>query len=385
MRAVAISEDRSLRPTTLEERGLGPTEVRVAVAYCGICGSDLHLRHSEAVAPGSVMGHEFSGTISETGESVEGFAAGDRVTVYPFAPCGECPSCRRGNSHVCMNAAVTGLGLGMNPGGYAESVVTEASTLVPLPDGLSLEHGALVEPLAVGLHGVAIGEARPGDTCAVIGAGPIGVMTALALKAKGIDDIVVIERNERRRRRMGSFGVAAVGLEDVHMRVMDTLGGEPPSVVFECAGNPAAPQLAIELVRTKGIVVLLGVLEEPVEISQLVLIIKEAQMRAAFAYTRDDFDEAVQLLADGKLPADDLITAHRAARARAGDVRPAREPGHRGRQDPARAGHLRRSSRAWSRVRECPEKAVRLSQKRWFAGEKAGGSHCPKMDKGFCP
>ena len=81
MRAVAISEDRSLRPTTLEERGLGATEVRVAVAYCGICGSDLHLRHSEAVAPGSVMGHEFSGTISETGESVEGFAAGDRVRV----------------------------------------------------------------------------------------------------------------------------------------------------------------------------------------------------------------------------------------------------------------------------------------------------------------
>jgi len=308
VRAVAIAEDRSLRPTVLEERALGTTEVRVAVAYCGICGSDLHLRHSEAVSAGSVMGHEFSGTISETGEAVEGFAAGDRVTVYPFAPCGQCPSCRRGNSHVCMNAAVTGLGLGMNPGGYAESVVTDASTLVPLPDGLSMEHGALVEPLAVGLHGVAIGEAGPGDTCAVIGAGPIGVMTALALKARGIDDIVVVERNEHRRERMRSYGVEAVGLEDVHMRVMDMLGGEPPSVVFECAGNPAAPPLAIELVRTKGIVVLLGVLEEPVEISQLVMIIKEAQMRAAFAYTRDDFHEAVQLLADGRLPADDLIT-----------------------------------------------------------------------------
>ena len=308
MRAVAISEDRSLRPTTLEERGLEPGEVRVAVAFCGICGSDLHLRHSAAVPAGSIMGHEFSGTVSETGAAVEGFAPGDRVAVYPFAPCRECPNCLRGDFHVCVNAAVTGLGLGANPGGYAESVVTDASTLVRLPDGLSMEHGALVEPLAVALHGVDIGAAGAGDACAVIGAGPIGVMTALALRAKGIEDVVVVERNERRRERMRSYGVEAVGLDDVHMQVLETLGGKLPDVVLECAGNPAAPQLAIELVRSKGIVVLLGVLEEPVEISQLVLIVKEAQMRAAFAYTRDDFDQAVRLLADGKLPADELIT-----------------------------------------------------------------------------
>jgi threonine dehydrogenase-like Zn-dependent dehydrogenase len=134
-------------------------------------------------------------------------------------------------------------------------------------------------------------------------------VTALGLRAKGIDPVVVVEKNERRQERMRSLGVDAVGLDDVHTRVVAALGGEPPDVVFECAGNPAAPQLAAELVRSKGIVVLLGVLEEPVEISQLVLIIKEAQMRAAFAYTRKNFDEAVQLLASGNLPADSLITA----------------------------------------------------------------------------
>jgi len=308
VRAVEIAEDRSLQPTTLEERNLGPNEARVGVAFCGICGSDLHLRHSPAVAPGSVMGHEFSGTVSELGDTVQGFAVGDRVAVYPFVSCGECPNCLRGDAHVCVNAATTGLGLGMNPGGYAESVVVDASMLVPLPDDLSMEHGALVEPLAVGLHGIAIGEARPGDACAVIGAGPIGVVTALGLKAKGVDRVIVVEKNERRQERMRALGVEAVGLDDVHMRVLEGLGGELPDVVFECAGNPAAPQLAAELVRSKGIVVLLGVLEEPIEISQLVLIIKEAQMRAAFAYTRDDFDEAVRLLADGKVPADGLIT-----------------------------------------------------------------------------
>ncbi len=308
MRAVAIAEDRSLQPTTMEERALEPGEARVAVAFCGICGSDLHLRHSPAVAPGSVMGHEFSGTLSELGSAVEDFSVGDRVTVYPFASCGECPNCLRGDLHVCVNAAFTGLGLGMNPGGYAESVVVDGSMLVPLPDELSMEHGALVEPLAVGLHAIDLGEAKPGDACVVIGAGPIGVVTALGLKAKGIDRVIVVERNERRQERMRSLGVDAVGLDDVHMRVVEALGGEPPDIVFECAGNPAAPQLAAELVRSKGIIVLLGVLEEPVEISQLVLIVKEAQMRAAFAYTRKDFDDAVRLLASGDLPADELIT-----------------------------------------------------------------------------
>lgn len=308
MRAVAIAEDRTLQPTTLEERALRPAEARVAVAFCGICGSDLHLRHSPAVAAGSVMGHEFSGRISELGEAVEGFSVGDRVAVYPFASCGECPNCLRGDFHVCANAAVTGLGLGMNPGGYAESVVVEASMLVPLPDELSLEHGALVEPLAVGLHAIDLGEAQAGDACVVIGAGPIGVVTALGLRARGIDRVVVVEKNDLRQERMRDLGFEAVGLDDVHMRVIEALGGELPDVVFECAGNPAAPQLATELVRSKGVIVLLGVLEEPVEISQLVLIVKEAQMRAAFAYTRKDFDDAVQLLAAGIVPADSLIT-----------------------------------------------------------------------------
>jgi 2-desacetyl-2-hydroxyethyl bacteriochlorophyllide A dehydrogenase len=308
VRAIAIAEDRSLVPTQLEERPLLPDEARVRVGFCGICGSDLHFRASQAIPAGAVMGHEFSGTISELGEAVREFSVGDRVAVYPFASCGECPNCRRGDFHVCTQAATTGLGLGVNPGAYAESVVVHESMLIPIPDQLSLEHGALVEPLAVGLHGINIGEASAGDRCVVIGAGPIGVVTALALKARGVEQVLVVEKNERRRERMRSLGADVLALDDVHVRVPEEFDGDLPDLVFECAGNPAAPQLAIELVRYRGIIVLLGVLEEPIEISQLVLMIKEAQMRASFAYRREEFEQAIELLAAGRLPADRLIT-----------------------------------------------------------------------------
>jgi (R,R)-butanediol dehydrogenase/meso-butanediol dehydrogenase/diacetyl reductase len=308
VRAVAIAEDRSLVPTELDERPLAPDEARVKVAFCGICGSDIHFRASETIPAGAVMGHEFSGTVSELGEAVRSFSLGDRVAVYPFASCDQCPNCRRGDYHVCLQAATTGLGLGVNPGAYAESVIVRESMLIPIPDQLSLEHGALVEPLAVGLHGINIGEATAGDRCVVIGAGPIGVVTTLALKARGVEQVLVVEKNERRRERMRSLGTDVLGLDDVHLRVAEAFGGAPPDLVFECAGNPAAPQLAIELVRYRGIVVLLGVLEEPIEISQLVLMIKEAQMRASFAYRREEFEEAIELLAGGGLPADRLIT-----------------------------------------------------------------------------
>jgi 2-desacetyl-2-hydroxyethyl bacteriochlorophyllide A dehydrogenase len=308
MRAVSIAEDRSLEPVELDEAPLRPHEARVQVAFCGICGSDLHLRPSPAVAAGSIMGHEFSGTVSELGGRVEGFRVGDRVAVYPFSPCGECPNCRRGDDHVCLNAATTGLGLGLRPGAYAESVVVDGSMLVRIPDELSFEHAALVEPLAVALHGAQIGEAKRGDRCLVIGAGPIGGMTALALRAREIERVLVVERNERRQERMRELGFEATGLAGVHERVLAWFGGEAADVVLECAGNPAAPQLAIELVRSRGIVVLLGVLEEPIEISQLVVLIKEAQLRGSFAYRRREFEEAVDLLAAGRIPADRLIT-----------------------------------------------------------------------------
>jgi (R,R)-butanediol dehydrogenase / meso-butanediol dehydrogenase / diacetyl reductase len=305
MRAIAIGEDRALRPVAVDEPALGPGEVRVAVAACGICGSDLHLRPSDAVPAGAIMGHEFSGRVAEVGPGVEDLTGGERVAVFPFAPCGECAMCAAGDVHVCVNASATGLGLGANPGAYAERVVVRADTLHRLPDAVSDEHGALAEPLAVALHGIALAGTEPDQPVAVIGAGPIGVMTACGLRAQGFERIVVVERNAARRARVERLGFDAVGLDDVHMRA---LGGELPVAVFECAGHPSAPQLAVELVRSRGRIVLLGVTEEASPIATLVLIVKEAELRASFAYKQDEFAQAIALLAAGRVPAGDLIT-----------------------------------------------------------------------------
>jgi 2-desacetyl-2-hydroxyethyl bacteriochlorophyllide A dehydrogenase len=307
VRAVVVTADRRLEEREVETPQPGAGEVRVKVEACGICGSDLHMLPSPQIEPGAVMGHEFAGVVDAVGDGVDGYGPGDRVCVYPFRPV---------DRHDLEVALETGLGMSARPGAYAEAVLAEQSMLWRLPEGVTFEQGALVEPLAVALHGLDVGEIVAGQSAAVIGAGPIGVMTAVALRARGIDPLVVVERNERRRDRAGRLGFATAALDDVHAAVPAGLGGAPPSVVFECAGNPAAPNLAIELVAPSGVVVLLGVLEEPVAISQLLLMLKEAQVRASFAYRPRDFDEAIALIQAGRVPTDELITA-RAPLARA--------------------------------------------------------------------
>ena len=298
MRAVVIADDRSLEPREIDEPQPAAGQVRVRVEACGVCGSDLHMRPSEVVPTGSIFGHEFAGVVDALGDGVDASWEGARVCVYPFKPI---------DGHDLEVAMTSGIGLGQHPGAYAEAVCVDEEMLWRLPEEFELEDGALVEPLAVALHALDIGGVTEEDACAVIGAGPIGVMCAVALRARGVDDVVVIEKNERRARRIEELGFRSVGLDGVHERVLEQLGG-PPAVVLECAGNPAAPGLAVELVAPSGRVVLLGVLEEPVAISQLLLMFKEAEIRSSFAYRPKSFDEAIELIAAGRVPVDRLVT-----------------------------------------------------------------------------
>jgi 2-desacetyl-2-hydroxyethyl bacteriochlorophyllide A dehydrogenase len=242
------------------------------------------------------MGHECAGVIDAVGADAEGWSEGDRVVVFPFPPV---------ERHE-LSLALSCLGYGTQ-GAFAERVVVGTDRLWRLPDVMSFDVGALVEPLAVALHALNVVAVRADEPAVVVGAGPVGVMTALALRARGVDRLAVVERNEFRRARLAGFGLTGIAATDAHGAVLAALGGEP-SVVLECAGHPSATALALQLVAPSGRVGLLGVMDEPVEISQLLLMIKEAALLASFAYRPGDFDEAIALLADGAVPGEQLIT-----------------------------------------------------------------------------
>jgi (R,R)-butanediol dehydrogenase / meso-butanediol dehydrogenase / diacetyl reductase len=304
-RAVQVGDDRRLVVVDLPLRAPGPGEVELKVAYCGICGSDLHFRDVPALFPGgTVPGHELSGRITALGDGVEGWSVGDRASVLPFAQCGECAACRAGDEQVCPHAVANGIGLGTGrAGGYAERVLVDARMLFALPDELDDAAAALAEPVAVGVHAVAKAGVDPGAPVAVVGAGPIGLVTALVLRARGFERIVVVSRNRARAQAAEDLGLATVALEDAK-----SVTDDPPAAVFECAGTPAAAALALELVRPLGRVVLAGIALEPLSLPAPAIVFKEAELIGALTYRRAEFAEAIELLASGRIPSDRLIT-----------------------------------------------------------------------------
>jgi len=299
MRAVVVDTDRNLSVRDVECREPGPGQVRIRVAVCGICGSDLHLRTSPTLPTGAILGHEFAGEVEALGPGVEAATLGDRVCVHPGPPL---------ERHDFGRAMSAGIGLGQHPGAYAEAVVVGADMLWPIPPGMPFEHAALTEPVAVAVHALRIGGVTSKSRTAVIGAGPIGMLVALVARAWGVDSLVAVEPNDVRRAALGRVGVPAVGLDDVRRDVRRLVGGDP-DVVVECAGHPSAPDVAVRLVGSEGTVVLVGALDEPVQISQIALIAKEARIRASFSYRPPDFTDALQLIASGAIPLDGLITA----------------------------------------------------------------------------
>lgn len=308
-RSVQVGDDRRLAVVDRPLAAPGPGEVELEVAYCGICGSDLHFRDVPELFPsGTIPGHELSGRITALGAGVEDWRTGDRVSVLPFAQCGECEACLAGEEQVCPHAVANGVGLGTGrAGGYAERVLVDARMLFALPDELDDAAAALAEPVAVGVHAIAKAGVDADAPVAIVGAGPIGLVTALVLRARGFGRVAIVSRNLARARTAEALGFATVGLDDA-ATVPAALGGAAPAAVFECAGTPAAATLALELVAPLGRVVLVGIALEALSIPATAVVFKEAELVGALTYRRSEFAEAIDLLAAGRVPADALIT-----------------------------------------------------------------------------
>ena len=244
MKVVAVGPELNLEVREVPVPEPGEGEVRVLVRACGICGSDLHMLPSGALPEGAVMGHEIAGTVDAVGDGVDGWSEGDPVCVYPFAPL----------DHLDIAAAMgSGIGLGMNDGGYAEALTVPAEMLWRLPEGVDLADGALVEPLAVALHGIDVSGAEPGQPVCVLGCGPIGAMVIVALRGRGYERVVAVEPNPERRALAERLGAsAAFGLEGVHEAVVAELGAAP-EVVLEAAGPYLGARPGDRARRSRGL------------------------------------------------------------------------------------------------------------------------------------
>ena len=283
---------------------IGAHDLILRVKACGICGSDLHMSEvhdsSGGVKPlkqGAIMGHEFCGEICELGQYTDTkFKVGDRVTALPFVNCGNCFSCLSGSGHRCSEVSYTGLG--ERPGGYADYVKVSAHETLHLPDGLDWNLGAMVEPLAVGLHSVRAAKLKAGESVLIIGAGPVGLATALWCQYFGARHVVVSDRVPERLGLAEKMGVTAVINADKENVIgsFKKVVGARPSVILECVGVPGTQQLAIDYAPAGGRIVVVGVCMAPDTILPVKAITKELQINYAYMYNRQDFELTLDLM-----------------------------------------------------------------------------------------
>ncbi len=269
-------------------------EMLLRVRYCGICGTDIHAsREGPFMAPpGTVFGHEFAGEIIEIGGGISSdqFSIGERVTSLPFI----------GDKTI---------GLGDVDGGYAELVKVDYQQAVKLPDTIDDVQGALVEPMAVGLHSVKMADSVAGKKVLIIGAGPIGLACAIWCRFFGADRVVISEFSETRIRIAEGIGFTEFISPDQDVGAEFTsLTGAEPAVQFECVGAPGMLQSCIERAPARGVVMGIGVCDSPDSITPLLAFMKELRMQWAVGYDKADFEFAIEMMTQGRLEPMPMVT-----------------------------------------------------------------------------
>jgi (R,R)-butanediol dehydrogenase/meso-butanediol dehydrogenase/diacetyl reductase len=314
-RAAVLVDKQKL---ALEERPIppvGPGDALVKVEVCGICGSDLHSYATGDVFPlGTVMGHEAVGTVLEVGESVRDIRPGDRVALFGTTSCGTCSACRRGLEPYCFHSLERTVGdTPLLSGAYAEYLWLPFADqmLVTIPDGLSCEAAALANPVATALHAVRLSSFKPGDTVAVLGAGPIGLLTIHLLALGGAAKILATEISPQRSAAARALGAALVlhpEEEKLGQHVAELTDGVGADVVFECSGVPAAFQQSLEVVRPAGQIIALGLIERETRIVPLDMVLKEICIKGSISFSRREFEQAIDLLAQGRISTEWIIS-----------------------------------------------------------------------------
>jgi len=312
-----VKEDprKGIRFREVETPHMGKRDVLLAVSAAGICGSDvsafLWKKAYRDLSLPLILGHEFTGRVSNTGAEVTGIQEGDRVTVNPLIPCGECLSCLKGDTTGCEQRAVVGL---TRNGCFAEYVsIPDRAAFFHLPDGISDEIGALIEPLCVAYHAIEISTFQPGESAAILGMGPIGLLFTALLRRFGAGHILTVGRNLANQRvkialEMGADRVVDINSESLREAAIGLTGRDCFDKVFEATGNPSAVVSGLEILRKEGEMVLCGIFDGKGEIDLTELVRSRKRLVGSHTYNDKTWTKVIALLAAGSLPVEKLIS-----------------------------------------------------------------------------
>lgn len=322
MTAVRFHGQKDIRVEQVPVPETKPGWVKISPKFCGICGTDLHEflgganlipeGHAHAITGETLpltIGHEFSGIVEEVGEGVTHVKKGDKVCIQPTIYDGDCRACKRGLVNCCDKNGFIGLsGWG---GGMADFTTAPASAVKPLPDNVSLEVGALIEPLAVGWHAVAVSPFKKGDAALVLGGGPIGLSVIQALTGKGCTNIIVSEVSKRRREFAKQFGAHHVidpTAVDIVTEVEKLTGGEGADVGFDAAGVQIAVDTAFKAIKARGTLVNIAVWEKRASLNMNDIVFRERAYMGIATYALGDFEQVIDAISSGKMKPEGMIT-----------------------------------------------------------------------------
>jgi len=309
MKAAYYSGNKTFKIEEVTIKSPESSQVTVDVAYCGICGTDLHAYHGKMdarITTHRIIGHEMSGVVSAIGSDVTGIAIGDRVAIRPLSSCGTCPACRAGHNHVCHNLKFLGLD---TDGAFQNKWNVPADTVHKLPAAMSLEHAALVEPTAVACHDVTRANIQPGEDVLVIGGGPIGMLVAMVAKHKGAI-VTLSEVSEHRLAMAQKLGFDTVNplKENLVDAINKKTANKGADVVFEVSGTQPGVDAMTETVACRGRIVMVAIHAEKPQVDLFKFFWREFDMLGARLYQAQDFEAAIQLISEGVIDCEAMIT-----------------------------------------------------------------------------
>lgn len=313
MRQAVMTEPGKIEFRDVPEPKAGPGQILLRIKRIGVCGSDIHVNHGKHpfTSYPVVQGHEFSAVVEAVGEGVTKVKPGMKATARPQIVCGKCAPCLRGDYHICDVLRVEGF---QAPGCAQDLFVTTNDKIVPLPDSLTFEQGALVEPAAVAVHSTGRAGDLTGKNVLVLGAATIGNLVAQVARCRGAKQVMICNRSSDLRleiaKKCGIPEIFSTRRESVADATKRVFGDEGFDVAFEAAGSEAAMNAVVEAIQKGGAIVVLGVFEEKPRIDMSIVGDHELSLIGTLMYKHEDYEKAVELIASGDIITEPLVTKH---------------------------------------------------------------------------